>query len=252
MKTSLVYALSGRVGVLEINREDRHNALGADELEALDATLALVREDKNIRVLIVTGRGDKTFCAGAALEDLESGRLSPARFQAAMQQLADLPVPTIARVNGSVFGGGVELALSCDFRVGVRGLRLRVPAAALGLCYPAQGIGRFVAKLGANTARRMLVAAETFAADELLRVGFFDYLVDADALDERTDELSQRLAALAPLAVRAMKELIIRVERQEANSGRAEELSRICHNSADLQEGLAARREKRAPRFVGA
>ena len=239
MKTSLVYALSDSVGVLEINCEERHNALGADELEALDATLALVREDKNIRVLIVTGRGDKTFCAGAALEDLESGRLSPARFQAAMQQLADLPVPTIARVNGNVFGGGVELALSCDFRVGVRGARLRVPAAA-------------VAKLGANTARRMLVAAEIFAADELLRVGFFDYLVDADGLDERTDELSLRLAALAPLAVRAMKELIIRVERQEANSGRAEELSRICQNSADLQEGLAAWREKRAPRFVGA
>ena len=98
----------------------------------------------------------------------------------------------------------------------------------------------------------MLVAAETFAADELLRVGFFDYLVDADELDERTDELSVHLAALAPLAVRAMKELIIRVERQESHSDRAEELSRICQNSADLQEGLAAWREKRAPRFVGA
>lgn len=252
MNTSLVYAISDGVGVLEIDREDRHNALGADELEALEATLALVREDAAIRALIVTGRGDKTFCAGAALDDLESARLSPARFQAAVQQLADLPVPTIARVNGSVFGGGAELALSCDFRVGVRGARLRVPAAAFGLCYPPQGIGRFVAKLGASTARRMLVAAETFDADELLRVGFFDYLVDADALDKRIGELSAQLAALAPLAVRAMKELVIQIERGGADSRRAEELSRICQNSADLREGLAARREKRRPHFVGA
>lgn len=252
MKTSLIYAISDRIGVLEIDREDRHNALGADELEALEATLALVREDEAIRALIVTGRGDKTFCAGAALDDLESARLSPARFQAAMQQLADLPVPTIARVNGSVFGGGAELALSCDFRVGVRGARLRVPAAAFGLCYPPQGIGRFVAKLGASTARRMLVAAETFDADELLRVGFFDYLVDADALDKRIGELSAHLAALAPLAVRAMKELVIQIERGGVDRRRAEELSRICQNSADLHEGLAARREKRRPHFVGA
>jgi len=251
MKKTVIYQISDSVGELRIDREDRHNALGAEELDALESALDLVQEDREVRVLVVTGSGEKTFCAGAAIEDLNSGRITPTRFQAVMQRLADLPVPTIARLNGSVFGGGTELALSCDFRVGVSGTRLRVPAAALGLCYPPEGIARFVDKLGANTARRMLVASETFLADELFRVGFFDYLVDRDKLDERIEELALHIAGLAPLASRAMKELIIQIERGGLDKERAQELSQLCQDSDDLQEGFAAQREKRVARFVG-
>lgn len=251
MSKSIQFELSDSVGTLRIQREDRHNALGAEELQGIADALDIVEHDAEVRVLVVTGAGSKTFCAGAALDDLNSGRITPEIFQGTMQRLAMLPIPTLARINGNVFGGGTELALSCDFRVGIEGTRLRVPAAALGLCYPPAGISRFVEKLGANTARRMLVAAETLDAQELYRVGFYDYLVERDALDERTEELALHIAGLAPLATKAMKELIQQAEGKGIDPERAAALSRLCDDSADLQEGFAAQREKRVARFVG-
>jgi enoyl-CoA hydratase/carnithine racemase len=251
MDDAVIYELQGGIGRLVLNRPERHNALGAHELQAMASVLETVENDPEVRVLVVTGAGEKTFCAGAALEDLNSGRITPDYFQSIMHRLAVLSVPTIARINGNVFGGATELALACDFRIGVADSRLRVPAAALGLCYPPAGITRFVEKLGANTARRMLLAAETFPATELLRVGFFDYMEPRASLDDRTEELAIHLAGLAPLATRAMKELIRQADSGAINVPRAAELARICEESDDLQEGFAAQRERRAPRFSG-
>lgn len=251
MEDAVRYDVSGGVGTLVLNRPERHNALGAGELEAMLKAFETIRHDMEIRVLVVTGAGEKTFCAGAALDDLNAGRITPDYFQSVMHELAVLPVPTIARLNGNVFGGGTELALSCDFRIGVEGGRLRVPAAAIGLCYPPAGIARFVEKLGNNAPRRMLLASETLAADELLRVGFLDYLVPREQLDERTEELTLHIAGLAPLSTRAMKELILQAEAGEIDAAHAEHLAKACEESDDLQEGFAAQREKRAPRFAG-
>lgn len=251
MDEAVIYALNGGIGTLVLNRPERHNALGAAELEAMSSHLDAIEADDEIRVLVVTGAGDRTFCAGAALEDLNSGRITPDYFQSVMHRLAVLPVPTIARINGNVFGGATELALACDFRIGVEGGRLRVPAAALGLCYPPAGITRFVEKLGANTARRMLLAAETLEAKELLHLGFLDYLEPRERLDDRTDELAHHIAGLAPLATRAMKELIRQADSGAIDPARARELARRCDESDDLQEGFAAQREKRSPRFSG-
>ncbi|MFK7831236.1 MAG: enoyl-CoA hydratase/isomerase family protein [Congregibacter sp.] len=251
MTETIEYEVSDSVGTLRIAQERRHNSLGAAELQGIATVLDVIEQDPEIRVLIVTGSGQKTFCAGASLDDLNSGLITPESFQASMQRLADLSIPTLARVNGNVFGGGTELALSCDFRVGVEGTRLRVPAAALGLCYPPAGIKRFVETLGASTARRMLLAAETLSAEELQRLGFYDYLVPAENLDERTAELAQHLAGLAPLATRAMKELIMQAAGEGIDPSRAAELSKLCDESDDLQEGFAAQREKRGARFGG-
>ncbi|GAB5413122.1 MAG: enoyl-CoA hydratase/isomerase family protein [Congregibacter sp.] len=251
MTHTVDYELNDSVGTLRLNQPEVHNSLGADALAELESVLDTIEADPEIRVLVVTGAGDKTFCAGASLADLNAGRITPDQFQGAMQRLASLAVPTIARVNGNVFGGGTELALSCDFRIGVEGTRLRVPAAAFGLCYPPAGISRFFDKLGKNAARRMLVASETLDASELYRLGFYDFLVPRDKLDERLEELTIHLAGLAPLATRAMKELIQQAEQGGIDPDRAAELARECEESGDLQEGFAAQREKRLPRFEG-
>ncbi|WOJ93402.1 enoyl-CoA hydratase-related protein [Congregibacter variabilis] len=251
MSHTIEYAVNGGVGTLRINHEDRHNSLGAAELQGVSEVLDLVEEDPELRVLIVTGTGEKTFCAGASLGDLNSGALKPDAFQSVMHRLATLEIPTLARVNGNVFGGGTELALSCDFRVGVIGTRLRVPAAAFGLCYPPAGISLFVEKLGASAARRMLVASEAIDALEAHRIGFYDYLVPKEELDERVEELVLHIAGLAPLATKAMKELIIQAGRGAIDLSRASELARMCEESDDLQEGFAAQREKRMPEFSG-
>ena len=125
MEDSVRYEISGGVGTLTLNRPERHNALGAAELQAMQDSFATIQADEEIRVLVVTGAGEKTFCAGAALDDLNSGLITPNFFQSVMHQLAVLPIPTIARINGNVFGGGTELALSCDFRIGINGGRLQ-------------------------------------------------------------------------------------------------------------------------------
>lgn len=251
MTHTIEYELSDSIGTLRLNQPEKHNALGATELAEIAKALDAIEGDRQVRVLVVTGAGEKTFCAGASLPDLDAGRITPEQFQSTMHRLASLAIPTIARVNGNVFGGGTELALSCDFRIGVAGTRLRVPAAAIGLCYPPAGISRFVEKLGANAARRMLVASETLDAEELFRLGFYDYLVDRNNLDERLEELTLHIAGLAPLATRAMKELIQQAEQGGIDLTRAVELARMCDESGDLQEGFAAQKEKRLPRFEG-
>jgi enoyl-CoA hydratase/carnithine racemase len=251
MSDTICYSRTGHVGRLTLNNSELHNSLGSEELSAIQAHLGEISRDPNLRVLIVTGAGSKTFCAGASLKQLDSGQIDGDSFQATTDQLAALAIPTLCALNGNVFGGGVELALSCDFRIGIEGTRLRVPAAAIGLCYPLSGINRFVERLGVNLAKRILVAAEEFSADQMLEIGFLDHLVMPAQLEEKTEDLAGHIAGLAPLAVRAMKSIL-----QQASSGSidfesASALAKECQQSEDLQEGFAAKREKRAPRFSG-
>jgi len=252
MDNAISYSRTGHIGKLLLNIPERHNSLGRGELEAIQACLEEVAADPQVRVLVLTGAGDKTFCAGASLGELGAGEISDNCFQATTGQLAALQTPTICALNGSVYGGGVEMALSCDFRIGVSGTRLQVPAAAIGLCYPPEGINRFVERLGVNLAKRILVASEEFDAEQMLEIGFLDHLVLPGQLDDRTDELAQHIAGLAPLAVRAMKAILQQSAAGSINPEVAGELSRQCLESEDLQEGFAAKREKRAARFKGA
>lgn len=251
MTNTVLFEQSGHVARITLNNPDRHNSLGGDELKALQAHFDTVEADDSVRVLVVTGNGEKTFCAGAALHQLSGGEIEPDFFQHTTDKLAALRVPTICALNGSVFGGGVELALSCDFRVGVEGSRLRVPAAQIGLCYPLSGIKRFVERLGVNLAKRVLVSAEEFDDREMLALGFLDQLVPRDKLAATTTEMAERMAGLAPLAVQAMKEILQQAAGGGIDMERAQALSKRCADSEDLREGFKAQREKRAPDFTG-
>lgn len=251
MTDSILYSRAGHVGRITLNVPERHNSLGREELEALQDRLTLVEADAEVRALIVTGSGEKTFCAGASLTQLGAGELADDSFQATTARLARLAVPTICALNGNVFGGGVELALSCDFRVGIEDTRMRVPAAALGICYPLSGINLFVQRLGSNVARRILVASEEFDADAMLAVGFLDHLVLRSQLESYATEFAQRIAGLAPLSVRSMKKILQQAEGGSVDVEEAQALADVCLRSEDLQEGLAAQREKRQPRFSG-
>ena len=251
MTDSILFSRSGHIAKITLNCPERHNSLGVEELHAIQAHLATVRADEQLRVLLVTGAGEKTFCAGASLKQLGAGLIDGDTFQATTDQLAALEIPTICALNGNVFGGGVELALSCDFRIGIEGTRMRVPAAAIGLCYPLSGINRFVERLGVNLAKRILVASEVFDADKMLEIGFLDHLVLPAELEHFALDKASHIAHLAPLAVRAMKEILHQAAAGGIDMDSAGELSRQCQDSADLIEGFAAQREKRSPKFSG-
>jgi enoyl-CoA hydratase/carnithine racemase len=251
MADSVLYSREGHVGRLTINVPERHNSLGAEQLVAIQEHLDAVSADRQVRVLILTGAGDKTFCAGASLQELGAGAIGADCFRATTARLAGLAVPTICALNGNVFGAGVELALSCDFRLGVEGSRMRVPAAAIGICYPSSGVQRLVQGLGLNVARRILLAAEEFDARGMLEIGFLDYLVLPGKFTASTSELAHQIAGLAPLAVRSMKNILGQVLAGAVDEGQVRELTALCAGSADFREGLASQREKRPPRFSG-
>jgi enoyl-CoA hydratase/carnithine racemase len=165
--------------------------------------------------------------------------------------LEAFPTPTIAALNGGAYGGGVELALACDFRVGVSGMRAFVPPARLGIHYEPAGIARAIDRLGSQMARRMFLLAESFDAEALRAAGFLDYLVSPEELEPKASELAASIAALAPLAVRGMKRTIVELTRGSLDAAAARARIAAAFASADHAEGLAAQRDRRPPVFTG-
>jgi enoyl-CoA hydratase/carnithine racemase len=251
MTDTVLFEKEAHVARIVLNNPEKHNSLGERELSALQDYAADIAADPELRVLVITGAGNKTFCAGAALNQLGAGKISSHLFQSTTDKLAELKIPTICALNGSVFGGGVELALSCDFRIGIHNTRMRVPAAQIGLCYPPGGINRFVQRLGVNLAKRILVAAEEFDAEAMLHIGFLDHLVAPGELVSRSEQMANSIAALAPLAVQAMKQILQQAAAGVCDEEQAQALARTTLDSEDLQEGFAAQRARRVAEFKG-
>lgn len=240
------------IGVLRLNRPDHLNRLEPADLEVLAERLDAVAADMHVRALILTAEG-RSFSAGYHLGALraaeETVSAEPTPFACLADRLETLPQPTIAALNGSVYGGATDLALACDFRIGVHGMQLRMPAAALGIHYYAGGLRRFVERLGPNAAKRLFLVADTLAADELLRIGYLDRLVEPERLMLLARTLARQLAANAPNAVRAMKQALNAIARGEFDAPALDRAHRASLNSAEAREGIAAWHERRAPRF---
>jgi enoyl-CoA hydratase/carnithine racemase len=242
--------IRGAVARVTLDRPEAHNALDQAAMRALRDLLDGWAGRDDIRALVLTGRG-RSFCAGAALGEVGAADWSENPLTAACDALEAFPAPTVAALNGGVYGGGVELALACDFRVGVAGMRAFAPPARLGIHYEPAGIRRAIDRLGAQAARRIFLLAETFDAEALRAMGFLDHLVAPDALEARVEALAAEIAGLAPLAVRGMKRTILELSRGALDAAAARARVAECFASADHAEGLAAQRERRAPRFEG-
>jgi enoyl-CoA hydratase/carnithine racemase len=237
------------IATLSFDNPARRNALGATELAAIDAALDAL--EPATRVLLITSSDDRIFCAGADLSQILEGVISGDRFQSVTNRIAALPIPTIAVLTGNVFGGGAELALSCDFRIGRTGMLLRIPAAAIGLCYPVEGVERLTRRLGPNLCKRLLVAAETFSSEQLLAHQLLDSVHSADEVRAAAQAYAETLLKLAPLSVSTMLDLIRQIEVGTYARADAEVRAKHCADSEDLQEGIRAQREKRTPLFHG-
>jgi enoyl-CoA hydratase/carnithine racemase len=244
-------SIVGPRATITLNRPEKRNALEVADLRAFAAALARVYETEEVRVLVVTGAGEKAFSSGVALGDVGAQDWSDNPLTALCDGLEQFPLPTVCALNGGVWGGAAEIALACDFRVGVEGMVARVPPAALGVHYEPAGIARAMRRIGAQAARRMFLAAEEFAAPELLRIGFLDKLAPRADLAGEATALADRLATLAPMAVRGMKRTIVELSEGTLDADAARARVAEAWASEDLREGLAAMREKRAPVFKG-
>ncbi len=244
---------------IRLNRPQHMNRLHRDDLLVLRTHIDALAADPAVRVLVVTGSG-RMFCSGYHLGDLgdaaadADGAASrdPGLFEDTVDALEALPMPTIARLNGSVYGGATDLALACDFRVGIAGMELRMVAARLGLHYYPNGLRRYVSRLGLQAAKRLFLLAEGAPADELLRIGFLDHCrPDEAALDACVQAIVAALASNAPLAVRGMKASLNAIGRGDFDLPAMRAREAACATSDDLREGLAAVAQKRAAVFLG-
>jgi enoyl-CoA hydratase/carnithine racemase len=242
--------IDGPLGHIFLDRPDAHNALDREAMAAMAALLADWAGRDDLRAVVLTGRG-RSFCAGASLGEVAGGDWTENPLTALCDALEAFPCPTVAALNGGVYGGGVELALSCDFRVGVRGMPAFVPPARLGIHYEPAGIRRAMERLGAQATRRLFLLAETFGDEALLAAGFLDRLVEPEALEAEAGAMAEALVGLAPLAVRGMKRTIVELSRGTLDAEAARTRIAACFASEDHAEGLAAQRERRAPAFRG-
>lgn len=249
--STLLLSRRDDIASITLNAPERHNALTDAAVEHFLQLLDKVDADQSIRVLVIRASASETFCAGASLKQLANGQMSGERFEELTNRLAATGIPKIAAIGGNVYGGGAEIALCCDFRFGIEGMTLRVPAARLGLSYPLAGIQRYVHRLGPDNAKRLLVGCEEFDSGRLLDIGFLTRVVPAPELEPTVAEWAQRLASLAPLAVRTMLHICDGTANGTLDKEEAEALIARCRESGDFREGLRAQRERRTPRFTG-
>jgi enoyl-CoA hydratase/carnithine racemase len=160
-------------------------------------------------------------------------------------------MPTLCALNGGVYGGATDMALACDFRLGVKGMKFFMPAARFGLHYYPSGLRRYTQKVSPSFAKRAFLLSEDFTDEDLLRVGYLDWLVDRGEFKAKVDEIAAKLAALAPLSMANMKRAIEQFAQAEPDIPKIRDGIRECQTSEDLREGLTALREKRAPAFKG-
>lgn len=243
--------IEGHRATITLNRPEKHNVLEVEDIPRFHDLLARVAAANDVRVLVITGTGEKTFCSGINLGDIEATDWSENPLEGLCNAVEALPIPTIAALNGSVYGGATDLTLACDFRIGVEGMKCTVPPARIGLIYNVSGMRRFVERLGLGPAKRLLMSAETMTDRTLLDIGFTDFLVARDDFAATVDKLAERLCGLAPKSVQGMKKALNGIARGTLDVEETERAIIESFRSEDLKEGLAAMAEKRAPVFKG-
>jgi enoyl-CoA hydratase len=247
----------GKVAVLTINRPDKLNALNskvhADGVAALDE----LRGDDSVRVLVITGAGEKSFVAGADISEFEGQTPVTQRDtfheRSLFNSIDTFPKPVIAMVNGFCLGGGNELAMACDLRICSENARFAQPEINLGIICGGGGTQRLTNLVGESKAMEMILTGDMFDAATAEKIGLVNHVYPAAELEAKTMELAEKIAEKAPIALQLSKEAVKFASRSNLDEGlrREVDLFAICFSTEDKQEGVSAFLEKRKPVFKG-
>jgi enoyl-CoA hydratase/carnithine racemase len=240
--------VQGAVATIRLRRPGQANRLTAEDLGVLRQHIEAVNALPQVLVLRLQAEG-RHFCSGYDIGSIAAGDTQA--FEHMVDALEDARPVTLALLQGGVYGGATDLALACDFRLGVPGIEMFMPAARLGLHFYGRGLQRYVSRLGVDQAKRLFLTAERIDATEMKAIGFLTHLVEPDALATHADKLTATLSGMAPLALLGMKKHLNRLASGRLDAAELQADVQRTLQSADLQEGRAAWTEKRAPRFSG-
>jgi enoyl-CoA hydratase/carnithine racemase len=254
----LLFAVEDGIGRITFNRPQARNAFTFEMYERLAEICELANRDRDIKVLLLRGAGDKAFAAGTDINQFRAFKTPQDaldyenRIDRVLGILETCRVPTIAAINGACTGGGAGIAACCDLRIGTRSTRIGFPIArTLGNCLSMSNVSRITALVGPARVKDLIFTARLLDAGEAASVGLLNEVVDdLAALDARADEIARLVAGNAPLTLSATKQAVARLQKRLTRE-EGEDLILMCYTSQDFREGLDAFLTKRAPQWCG-
>ncbi len=254
---NLLVEKRGRVALVTVNRPDKMNALNIKTREEIIAAFKELGNEREVRVVVITGAGEKAFIAGADISEF-SGRSALEQREImqrsrAFDAMEDFAKPVIAMINGYALGGGCELALACDIRIASAKAKFGQPEVKLGLIPGGGGTQRLTRAIGEGKAMELILTGDMVDAEEAQRLGLVNHVVAPENLEARTMELANKIAEMSPIALAMAKKAVKNAARLNLAPGLEAEsdLFALVFASEDKEEGVRAFLEKRKPAFAG-
>jgi enoyl-CoA hydratase len=251
------FSVDGPVATVTLNRPQKLNTLTPPMLHALEDAARRLEGDRDIRVVILTGAGERAFCVGAdinewaALKPLDMWRNWVRRGHQVFDQWARLRQPVIAALNGHAFGGGLELAIASDIRIAAEGSQFALPEASIATCPGWSGTQRLVKLIGPSTTKYMALSGERLDTAAAVHSGLVHEVVPKGAVLERARQLAQQMCTKAPVSMQLTKQLINAAADEDAASSMEAMAGALAAFTDDAREGVLSFQEKRAPNYVG-
>jgi enoyl-CoA hydratase len=256
LEADLLYEVRDGIGRITFNRPQARNSLTFGMYEQLAEICAGAGKDSSLKVLILTGAGDKVFASGTDINQFRAFKTPQdaidyeSRIDRILGALEQCQVPTIAAINGVSAGGGAGIAACCDLRIGTKTAKFGFPIArTLGNCLSMSNLSRLSALIGAARLKEIIFTARLIEAEEAARLGLLNEVVDdLSALERRAGELARLIAGHAPLTLRSTKQALLRMQPKVRED---EDLILMCYQSRDFREGMDAFLNKRQPQWTG-
>ena len=244
------------LGFIKLNRPEQRNALNIETLQEIEKALEEIKANQDIRVVVITGSGEKSFAAGADIKELNKRTMNEAlqpNMTATFRKIEEYEKPTIAAINGYALGGGLELALTCDIRVASLNAKMGLPEVGLVIIPGAGGTQRLSRTIGKGKAMELILTGEVISAEEAKDIGLVSAAVPQEELIEKAKEYASKISIKGPLALRLAKTAVNRgIDVEMETALYLEKLSQtILMGSYDKQEGTQAFLDKRKPHFKG-